>query len=46
MDYVNDVIFSVGDVVNVVYLSGTDDTPVNSDGRPYNTFTGFRIAPE
>ena len=37
---------STGDVVNVVYVAGTDDFPVNSDTRPYNTFTGFRIAPQ
>ena len=34
-----------GDVVYVVYDGELDDYPVNSDTRPYNTFTGFRIAP-
>ena len=37
---------SAGDVVNVVHVGETDDHPVNSDTRPYNTFTGFRIAPQ
>ena len=35
-----------GDVVHVFYTGGTDDTPVPSNGVTYNTFTGFRIAPE
>ena len=34
-----------GDVVYVWYDGELDDYPVNSDTRPYNTFTGFRIAP-
>ena len=37
---------SSGDVLNVVYLGEIDDFPVNSDTLPYNTFTGFRIAPQ
>ena len=40
------VSFSAGDVVNVVYTAGIDDTPVSSNSMPHNTFTGFRIAPE
>ena len=35
-----------GDVVHVVYHTGTDDTPVISNAETFNTFTGFRIAPE
>ena len=34
-----------GDVVYVWYDGEIDDYPINSDTRPYNTFTGFRIAP-
>ena len=35
-----------GDVIQVQYDSGTDDTPVNSNGYNYNLFSGFRVAPE
>ena len=35
-----------GDIVDVFYTGGTDDTPVLNNGVAYNTFTGFRIAPE
>ena len=35
-----------GDLVDVFYSSGTSDTPVVSNSAAYNTFTGFRIAPE
>ena len=35
-----------GDVVDVYYHNGSDETPVNITDRPFTTFTGFRIAPE
>ena len=35
-----------GDIVHVFYGDGTDDTPVANSNGPYNSFTGFRIAPE
>ena len=30
--------------MDVLYDTGTDDTPVISNTTPFNTFTGFRIA--
>ena len=39
-------LFYLGDLVDVFYNAGTDDTPLVSNSVPYNTFTGFRIAPE
>ena len=38
--------YIAGDVVDVYYGEGSDDVPVNNDDQVYNTFTGFRIAPE
>ena len=35
-----------GDMVNVFYDSGTDDTPLTSSSSVRNFFTGFRISPE
>ena len=35
-----------GDIVEVWYDDGTDDTPVGNDNLNYNMFMGFRIAPE
>ena len=32
--------------MDVFYSNGTDDTPVADNNTVYNTFTGFRIAPE
>ena len=34
-----------GDVVDVFYSGGTDETPLWSGVEPLSTFTGFRIAP-
>ena len=39
-------LFYLGDLVDVFYNAGTSDTPVVSYPYAYNTFTGFRIAPE
>ena len=36
----------LGDVFQVWYRDGTDDTPVYSNVVNYNLFSGFRVAPE
>ena len=38
--------FDSGDIIQVWYDAGTDDTPVLSNNLNYNMFLGFRIAPE
>ena len=36
----------LGDVFQVLYEDGTDETPVVSNNEKLNMFSGFRVAPE
>ena len=38
--------FHLGDIVDVYYVHGSDDTPIIVISNRLQTFTGFRIAPE